>query len=133
MVVASFGSSPWIACSTLLQSAAVRHIGPSLSSVQAHAIAPCRLTAPYVGRSPVTPENALGVTIDPEVSLPMANGTSAAPTAAPGPPPAPPAREAVLPGFSPGPGEGGGCFLGPTRPRQLDHRQLRAEHRARVG
>src|SRR3954447_16132596 len=103
MVVASFGSSPWIACRTVLQSAAVRHIGPSLSSVQAQAIAPWRLTAPYVGRSPVMPENALGVRIDPEVSLPIANGTSPAPTAAPGPLDEPPDQKPVFHGVVPGP------------------------------
>jgi hypothetical protein len=56
------------------------------------AIAPCRLTRPYVGRKPVTPLNAAGVMIDPHVSLPIANGTSAALTAAPGPEDDPPAQ-----------------------------------------
>ena len=38
-----------------------------------------------MGRSPVTPEYAAGVTIEPDVSDPIANGTSPAATAAPGP------------------------------------------------
>src|SRR5688572_994421 len=88
----SRGSAPAIAASTRPQSSAVRHIGPSLSIDHDRAIAPWRLTRPYVGRSPVTPLNAEGVVIEPHVSLPIANGTSAALTAAPGPDEDPPAQ-----------------------------------------
>src|SRR5687768_16943409 len=97
------GSGLTITPKTVLQSTALRAIGPILSSVHASAIAPWRLTAPYVGRRPVTPENAAGVTIDPEVSLPMANGTSPAATAAPGPLDEPPDQYSRFHGVRPGP------------------------------
>jgi len=48
-------------------------------------MAPCRLTAPNVGRCPVTPQRVEGETMDPSVSDPMANGTHPADTAAAGP------------------------------------------------
>src|SRR5438552_13786347 len=81
----SFGSRPTIVWSTMAQSSALRARGPSLSIVQASAIAPWRLTSPYVGRNPVTPQYAAGVRIEPDVSDPIANGTRPAATAAPGP------------------------------------------------
>src|SRR5262245_29141341 len=74
IVVGSFGSCPAMAANTNPQSSAVLHIGPSLSSVQHRAIAPWRLTRPYVGRRPETPQYAAGVMIEPDVSEPMANG-----------------------------------------------------------
>src|SRR5262245_34340306 len=101
--VASFESWPAIAASTRLASSTLRAIGPSLSIVQHRAIAPCRLTRPYVGRRPVTPEYADGVRIDPDVSLPIANGTSPAPTAEPGPLDEPPLQKPVFQGLRPGP------------------------------
>src|SRR5256885_12069797 len=84
-VVGSSGSGPAIAAKTSAQSSAVRPIGPSLSSVQHSAMAPWRETRPYVGRSPVTPEKALGVTLEPEASLPTPNRTRPAATQAPRP------------------------------------------------
>ena len=81
----SSGSDPWIRSRTSSQSLAERAKGPSLSSDQESAIAPCRDTRPNVGRSPETPQNDDGQRIDPQVSEPMANGTSAAATAAPAP------------------------------------------------
>src|SRR5258708_11211939 len=81
----SNGSGPAIVARTKAQSAAVRASGPSLSMVQASAIAPWRLTRPYVGRRPVTPQYAAGVRIEPDVSEPIAHRTSPAATAAPGP------------------------------------------------
>ena len=92
-----------MAASTMPQSSAVRAIGPSLSSVQHSAIAPCRLTRPYVGRKPVTPQKDAGVRIEPEVSEPIANGTSPAATAAPGPLDDPPLQNCVFHGVSPAP------------------------------
>src|SRR2546428_14196324 len=65
----------------MAQPSAVRAMGPILSSVHESAIAPCRETRPYVGRSPVTPQYADGVPIEPDVSDPRANGTRPAPTA----------------------------------------------------
>jgi hypothetical protein len=35
---------------------------------------PCRLTRPYVGFSPTTPQNAAGIRVEPPVSLPVASG-----------------------------------------------------------
>src|SRR2546425_7308190 len=70
---------------TISQSRAKRAIGPSLSSDHDSAIAPCRDTRPNVGRSPETPQKEDGQRIDPQVSEPMANGTSADATAAPAP------------------------------------------------
>ncbi len=49
--------------------------------LQLSAMAPVRLTRPYVGRSPVTPQREAGETIEPQVSLPIANGTRPAETA----------------------------------------------------
>ena len=74
-----------IALITAAASAIVPASGPILSSDDAKATNPYRLTRPYVGLSPLTPQNAAGVMIEPDVSEPMANGTSAAATAAPGP------------------------------------------------
>src|SRR5215472_12096322 len=85
------------------QSSAERAKGPSLSRVQESAMAPCRLTKPYVGRSAVTPQKAAGVTMDPEVSDPIANGTRPAATAAPEPLEDPPDHRLRSQGFSPGP------------------------------
>src|SRR5271169_2634612 len=101
--VASRGSFPAIAAMTRPQSSAERHIGPSLSSVQQSAIAPCRLTRPYVGRRPVTPEKAAGVTMEPEVSDPIENATRPAAVAAPGPEDEPPDQYSVFHGVRPGP------------------------------
>src|SRR5437763_2324789 len=89
-VVASSGSRPAMLASTRPQSSALLHIGPSLSSVQLRAIAPCRLTRPYVVRRPETPQYAAGVMMEPDVSEPIANGTSPAATEAPDPEEEPP-------------------------------------------
>ena len=81
----------------------MRAIGPSLSRVHDRAIAPCRLTRPYVGRSPVTPQKAAGVPIEPDVSEPMAHGTRPAATAEPDPLEEPPDQRSMFQGFRPGP------------------------------
>src|SRR5262245_9965009 len=78
-------SGPLIASSTSIVSSTERVIGPSLSSDQHSVIAPVRATRPNVGRSPVTPHRIAGATIEPPVSLPMANPTKPAAVAAPGP------------------------------------------------
>src|SRR5262245_26842529 len=85
------------------ESSAVRPIEPSLSSVHDSAIAPCRLTRPYVGRKPVTPQNDAGVMIEPDVSEPMANGTSPAATAAAEPDEEPPDQNERSQGVRQGP------------------------------
>ncbi len=56
-----------------------------------------------MGRRPVTPQNAAGVMMDPDVSDPMAYGTSPAATAAPDPLEEPPAQCPRLQGVFPGP------------------------------
>src|SRR3981081_1574188 len=69
-------------CITIAQSSLVRAISPSLSIVQASAIAPVLGTNPNVGRYPVTPQRVDGEEIDPKVSEPIAKGTHPAATAA---------------------------------------------------
>jgi hypothetical protein len=56
-----------------------------------------------VGRSPVTPQNAAGVMIDPDVSDPSANATVPAAVAAADPLDDPPDHRDLSQGFSPGP------------------------------
>src|SRR5439155_6433913 len=85
------------------QPSAVRASGPILSSVQLRAIAPNRLNRPYVARNPVIPQYPAGVMIEPQVSVPIAKGTSPAPTAAPEPLDEPPAQRCGFQGFRPGP------------------------------
>src|SRR3989441_12049736 len=103
LVVGSSRSGPAIASSTVAQSSAVRAIGPSLSSVHESAIAPLRETRPYVGRRPVIPQYADGVPMDPEVSEPIANGTSPPATAAADPLDDPPDQRSVFHSLRPGP------------------------------
>src|SRR6266704_1056224 len=69
----------------MASSSALRHIGPALSRLQASTIAPERLIEPKVGRNPVTPQLCEGDTIEPQVSVPMANGSRPAETAEAGP------------------------------------------------
>src|SRR5690348_16547611 len=76
-----------------------RAMGPSLSSDQHSVIAPVRGTRPNVGRRPVTPQRALGSTMLPSVSLPIAKATSPAPVAAPGPALDPPEPSSISQGF----------------------------------
>src|SRR6266508_3998007 len=101
--VASAASGPAMASNTTPQSSALRAIGPILSSVHESAIAPCRLTSPYVGRRPVTPQYADVVPIEPEVSDPSAYGTRPPPTADPDPLDEPPDQRSVFHGLRPGP------------------------------
>src|SRR6476469_3948587 len=103
IVVSSSGSAPAMALRTRPQSSAVRHIGPSLSSVQQSAIAPRRLTRPYVGRRPAMPQYEAGVVIEPHVSVPIAKGTAPAPTAEPEPLDEPPLHASGFHGLRPGP------------------------------
>src|SRR6516162_3919437 len=67
-----------MACITRAQSSAARQIGPSLSIVQANAIAPVQGTKPNVGRNPVVPQRVEGDEIEPSVSEPMAKATQPA-------------------------------------------------------
>src|SRR5512147_2374027 len=101
--VGSAVSGPAMAASTRPQSSAERASGPSLSMVGLSVIAPWRLTRPYVGRSPVTPQKAAGYWMEPQVSDPIANGTRPAATAAPGPLDEPPDQRVGSQGVRPGP------------------------------
>src|SRR5574341_89586 len=74
-----------MALKTSAQSSTVRQIGPILSIDQLKAIAPARLTRPYVGRKPVTPQRVDGETMEPHVSVPMLNATNPAEVAEAGP------------------------------------------------
>ena len=58
-----------------------RVIGPILSHDQQSAMQPSRGTRPKVGRRPVVPQRVHGDTIEPSVSVPIANGTHPAATA----------------------------------------------------
>ena len=64
---------------------------------------PNRLTRPNVGRSPVTPQLFAGDNIEPQVSDPIAKGTSPAPTAEPEPLEEPPDHASIFHGFLHGP------------------------------
>jgi hypothetical protein len=70
-----------------------------LSIDGANAIAPYLLTRPYVGRIPLAPQNADGQTIDPQVSVPIANAASPAATIAPDPDDDPQVQQFVFHGF----------------------------------
>ena len=74
----SRGSAPAIACSSAAASATVRVIGPAVSCEAAIGTIPKRLTRPTVGRRPTIPCAADGLTIEPEVSVPIVAAASAA-------------------------------------------------------
>src|SRR5438477_8315520 len=84
-VVGSSGSGPAIATRISAQSSAVRASGPTVSSVNESGIALARLTRPFVGFNPVTPQKCAGMRIEPPVSEPSAAGISRAATAEPEP------------------------------------------------
>src|SRR5262245_12220945 len=85
LVVASPGSWPAISWSSSAASRTVRVIGPTWSFDHDRAIAPARLTRPYVGLSPTMPQQAAGRRMDPPVSVPSAPTARPAATAAPEP------------------------------------------------
>src|SRR5215210_5062475 len=68
---------------------------PIWSRPDANATRPLRLTRPYGGLTPTTPQSAAGCRIDPPVSLPSASGANPAATAAALPPLDPPATRDV--------------------------------------
>jgi hypothetical protein len=74
-----------------------------LSIVHERAIAPWRLTRPYVGRRPVTPQYDEGFVIEPSVSDPIANGTNPALTLEPDPLDDPPLQQPKFHGVLHGP------------------------------
>src|SRR5713101_2099889 len=95
----SFKSCPAMAAKMRAQSSALRAIGPILSMDGASAMVPYRLTRPYVGRRPMTPQNADGQMIEPHVSVPIAKAARPAATIAPEPDDDPQVQQAVSQGF----------------------------------
>ena len=81
----SSGSLPAIAPSSAAASATVRVIGPAVSCVALIGMMPVRDTRPIVGRSPTIPCAADGLTIEPEVSVPIVIAARPAAAAAPEP------------------------------------------------
>src|SRR5260370_29147167 len=78
---------------------ALRALGPILSIEGASAIAPYRLTRPYVGLKPLMPQNAEGQMIEPHGSVPIANAARPAATIAPEPEEEPQVQQVVSHGF----------------------------------
>src|SRR5271157_4218458 len=79
-------------------------------------MAPCRLTRPYVGRNPLTPQKADGHTIEPHVSVPMANPASPAATIAPDPEDEPQVQQLVSQGFLVSPCSDADAYMYPSPP-----------------
>src|SRR5262249_11119115 len=77
---------PAIVASRCAQSATLRAKGPTWSSDDAYAMTPKRLTRPYDGFIPTTPEHAAGCRIEPPVSVPSEPRHWRAATAAAEPP-----------------------------------------------
>src|SRR5271166_2952124 len=82
MLDTSAGSKPLIAARTSAASSTARQIGPILSRDQQRDMAPARETRPNVGRKPKVPHRAHGATMEPNVSVPIANAASPAAVAA---------------------------------------------------
>ena len=76
----------------------------------------------------MTPQKAAGVTIEPEVSEPMAKGTRPAATAAADPLEEPPDQRVRSHGIQPGPGERGGGEAVAAAARQFHHGELAGQH-----
>src|SRR6478609_10691207 len=92
-LVESSLSNPAMVSSPSAASSTVRPRTPIWSSEDAKATSPYRLTLPYVGFTPTTPQNAAGCLTDPPVSEPRAMGVMPAATAAADPPDEPPATQ----------------------------------------
>ncbi len=76
---------------------------PIWSSDEAKATRPYRLTRPYVGLTPTTPQSAAGCRTEPPVSEPRATRTMPAATAAADPPDEPPGTRSGATGLRVGP------------------------------
>src|SRR5512146_1107940 len=73
---------PESAATNSATSGTLRAKPPIVSSVSEIILTPTRLTVPYVGLYPTTPQYAAGRTIEPAVCVPNASGTIASATAA---------------------------------------------------
>src|SRR6266550_2909463 len=102
-LVESSLSNPAIVSSPSAASSTVRPSTPIWSSDDAKATRPYRLTRPYVGFTPTTPQNAAGCLTDPPVSDPSARGVTPAAIAAADPPEDPPGTQRTSCGFRVGP------------------------------
>src|SRR3954466_15253883 len=89
--------------SAMAASSTVRPKTPIWSSDDAKATSPYRLTRPYVGFTPTTPQKAAGCLTEPPVSDPRAIGVIPAATAAADPPDDPPGTQRTSIGFLVGP------------------------------
>src|SRR3954454_105003 len=98
-VVGSRGSGPAMIDRMIAQSSAVRASGPTVSSVNESGMQLARLTRPFVGLKPLTPQKCAGMRIEPPVSEPSAAGTSRAATAEPEPEEEPPVMLSGLQGL----------------------------------
>src|SRR5690606_25667606 len=102
-VVEAKGSGPLITSRRRAASSTVRPNVPIWSSDDAKATRPYRLTRPYVGLIPTTPQKDAGCRTEPPVSEPSAAGTIPAATAAAEPPDEPPGTRVRSYGLRVGP------------------------------
>src|SRR5207247_7112308 len=98
--VASRGSRPLMTDNTRAASCTLRPNTPIWSSDDPNATSPQRLTRPYVGLMPTTPQKAAGCRTEPPVSEPRAAGTAPAATSAAEPPDEPPGTRVLSSGCS---------------------------------
>ena len=87
-------SAPRSAASSAIRSATVVASGPTLSSDAASGRTPPRSTRASEGLKPAIPQKAAGTRIEPEVSVPIAHGTTPAATATADPDDDPPGARA---------------------------------------
>jgi hypothetical protein len=99
-VAGSSASLPAIACSWAAASATVLVIGPAVSCDALIGRMPVRGTRPTVGRRPTSPCAAAGLTIEPEVSVPIVIAARPAAAAAPLPEDDPDGDASMSYGFS---------------------------------
>src|SRR6185312_5345238 len=84
-VALSSGSTPVRTPSSAAASATVRHIGPGVSCECEIGTMPERLRSPTVGLMPTSEHAALGLTMEPSVSVPIAAAAKLADEAPPEP------------------------------------------------
>src|SRR4051812_16030764 len=102
-LVESSGSTPAIPSSATAASSTVLPNTPMWSSDDAKATSPNRLTRPYVGFTPTTPQKAAGWRTEPPVSEPSAIEAMPDATATAEPPDEPPGTRSGAIGFFVGP------------------------------
>src|SRR6185503_15301532 len=95
---AAGGPAPRSAASSAIRSATVVASGPTLSSDGASGRTLPRSTRASEGLKPAIPQNAAGTRIEPDVSVPIAHGTTPAATATAAPDDDPPGARAASSG-----------------------------------